>query len=135
MGRLGGTRAGDSLSGMRTVADAMRAPPVVVDAATTIQAASARMLDAGMHAAVVVDGGRVRGVVTVDSVARALAHGLEATETPVRAIAEADAPLARPDEPLAEAHVWMRAQGRALVAVVAASGEAVGLLEDHEASV
>jgi len=123
-----------SLSRMRTVADAMRAPPVVVEASTTIQAVSARMLDAGMHAAVIVDGGRVRGLATADAIARALAEGLDATTTPVRVIAEADAPLVRPHELLADVHERMRARRRARVVVVARSGEAVGLLEDDEAA-
>jgi CBS domain-containing protein len=117
---------------MRTVADAMSAP-VVVEPETTIQAASAAMLDARAHAAVVVDGGRVCGIATAGDVARALADGYDATETRIGAIADRDPPLARPGEPLAEAHQRMRADGHGVVAVAGAHDEPLGLLVDPEA--
>jgi CBS domain-containing protein len=118
---------------VRTVADAMAEASVIVEPATTIQQTSAAMLDAGVHAAVVVDRGKVCGVVTADDISRALADGYDATETLVGAIAESDPLLARPDEPLAEAHQRMRARGRPVAAVAGRHGEPLGLLEDREA--
>jgi CBS domain-containing protein len=119
---------------LKTVADAIE-PPVVVEPATTVQEASAAMLDARHHAALVVEGGRVRGLITVDDISRALADGLDAGRTEVAAIADSDPPVARPEEPLAELHQRMRAAGRGVAAVVGPRGEPVGVLADHEAAV
>ena len=119
---------------MRTVADAMAEALVTVEQAMTIQQASAAMLDAGVHAAVVVDRKKkARGVITADDIFRALAQGYDAGETLVGAIAASDPLLARPDEPLAEAHLRMRAEACAVAAVAGPHGEPLGLLEDHEA--
>lgn len=120
---------------MRRVSDAMLAPPVVVDPATTIQEAAARMLDAHAEVAVLVDAGRVCGLATAEHVAGALAAGHDATVTPIGAIAVRDPPVARADEPLVDAHQRMRAEGRAVVPVVGAGHEPVGVLVDHEAGV
>jgi CBS domain-containing protein len=118
---------------MRTVADAMVAPPVIVEPATTIQDAAAAMLEGGVHAAVVVDDGRVCGITTAENISRALAAGYDATETLVGAIADRDRSLARPEEPLAEVHQRMRAEGHGVVPVAGAHGEPVGMLADPEA--
>ena len=118
---------------MRSVADDMIAPPVTVGRATTIQDASAAMVDAGSQAALVVDEGRVCGIVTAADVARALGDGYDAAETPIGAIAEPDPPLVRADEPLAEVHQRMRADGRRVTAVAGSHGEPLGVLVDTEA--
>jgi CBS domain-containing protein len=115
---------------MRTVADAMRAPPVTVERTTSLQEASARMLDARMHAAVVVDGGKVCAIVTADALSAALARGDEPAGTAVEAVAEFDPPVVEAEEALADAHVRMRAADRTVVPVIAADGTAAGLLED-----
>jgi CBS domain-containing protein len=117
---------------MRTVADAMTAAPVV-SATTSIQAASSAMLERRAQAAIVVQDGRVCGLVTAEDVARALADGLDATATPVEAIAEPDPPPVRPQEPLAEVHERMRLEPRGTVPVVGRAGEPVGILVDPEA--
>jgi CBS domain-containing protein len=118
---------------VQTVADDT-SPPVIVAPAATVQEASAAMLDARAHAALVVERGRVRGLVTADDVSRALADGRDASATPVAAIARTEPPLARPDEPLAEVHQRMRAAGHAVAAVVGPRDEPIGVLEDHEAA-
>jgi CBS domain-containing protein len=118
---------------MRTVADAMVAPPVTVPPVATIQDTSAAMLDAHAHAAVVVQDGRVCGIATADDVSRALAAGYDPAETEIGVIAERDPPLARPDEPLAEVHQRMRAEARSVLAVAGAGDEPVGVLADAEA--
>lgn len=117
---------------MRTVADAMITPAVTTPPSATIQDASTRMLDAGAHAAVVVDDGRVCGLATAVDVSGALADGYDPTDTPIGVIAEPDPPAARPDEPVAEVHQRMRAQGRSLLPVLAPDGRPVGILEDPE---
>jgi CBS domain-containing protein len=107
--------------------------PVIVAPSATLQAASASMLDGGMHAALVVEDGRVCGLATAADVSRALEQGYDPTETPVALIAERDPPLALVDEPLAEVHQRMRAVQRRVVPVVGPKREPVGLLEDPEA--
>lgn len=119
---------------MRTVADVMSRPVVVVEPSTTIQGASAAMLDAGTHAAVVVDGERVCGVATAEDVSTALADGYDAAETLVGVIAHRNSPTAHPEEPLAEVHQRMRAAGRGVIPVVGPADEPLGLLEDLEAA-
>jgi CBS domain-containing protein len=118
---------------MRTVADAMT-EPVIVELSATIQDASATMLDGRSEAAIVVEGGKVRGLVAAEDVARALAEGLDPTETPVGAIAGTDPPLAQSDEALADVHQRMRAEEHALAVVVGLEGQPVGLLADPEAA-
>jgi len=118
---------------MRLVADAMRRPPVVVEPSTTVQETSARMLDAGMHAAVVVDDGAVCGLVTVERISAALSKGYDASETLSGVIADRRPPMIAPDEPLADAHQLMRSVGHPLAPVVGPKREPLGLLEDPEA--
>src|SRR3954453_7032953 len=116
-------------TGIRRVADAMRAP-VIVSPSTTMQEASSRMLDVHAHAALVVHEGKVCGLATADEIATALAEGHDAAATLIGAIAESDPPVARPDEPLVEAHRRMRAEQRPRVAVVGRHREPLGVLED-----
>ena len=115
---------------MRRVADAMRAPPVTVQPATTVQEASARMLEAAVHAAVVVDDGSVGGMVTAEQLSEAMAQGYDPSETPVGVVAESDPPLVAPDDALTEAHQRMRAAEHTVVPVVTARGRPVGMLDD-----
>jgi CBS domain-containing protein len=117
---------------MRTVDDAMT-KPVMVERSATIQNASATMLDGRSEAAIVVEGDRVCGLVSAEDVARALADGLDPTETPVGAIAGTDPPLARSGEALAEVHQRMRAEARPLAVVIGRDGRPLGLLADPEA--
>jgi CBS domain-containing protein len=119
---------------MRTVANEMMSPPVVMEPETTVQAASAAMLDAGVHAALIVERAKVCGLVTADDIARALAEGYDAAETLVGVICDRDVALVEPDEPLADAHERMRADGRRVAAVAGRRGEPLGLLEDPEAA-
>jgi CBS domain-containing protein len=118
---------------MRTVASVTK-EAVLVEPSTTIQQASAAMLDRHVEAAIVVDGTDVRGLISADDVVRALAEGRDATSTPVQAITPPDPPLVDIDEPLAEVHQRMRAARRPLVVVIGHDGEALGVLADHEAA-
>jgi predicted transcriptional regulator len=112
---------------MRTVGDAMQ-QPVVVDESATIQEASARMLDARAHVALVVRDGIVSGLATAEGVATALAEGRPASETRVAAIVDHDAPTFGPDHPLADAHQVMRSAARSLAVVVGDHDEPLGIL-------
>ena len=115
---------------MRTVADEMT-EPVLVESSTTIQDAAARMLDAGTEAAVVVDGDVVRGLMTAQHVAKALAEGRDATNTPVDLVCDPAPALARPDEPLADVHDRMRAEQHELAVAVSPGRKPVGLLAER----
>ncbi len=115
---------------MRTVAEVMRAPAVILEPATTVQEASARMLDAAVHAAVVADSGKVCGLLTAERLSAALAQGYDPAETLVGVVAESDPPLVAADELVSEAHLRMRAMGRTHVPAIADDGTPVGILED-----
>jgi CBS domain-containing protein len=91
------------------------------------------MLDADAQAAVIVDAGRARGVLTADDVARALAEGHDPRATAVATVAEHAPPVVREQDALAEAHRLMRVSHHRVVAVVGPHGEPVGLLVDREA--
>jgi CBS domain-containing protein len=117
---------------MRTVAEAMQAP-VEIASGTTLQDAAAAMLAADAQAAVIVDGGRARGLLTADDVGRALAEGHDPSRTTAGAVAEHEAPVVRAHDALVEAHRLMRVSEHRVVAVVGSHGEPVGLLVDPEA--
>lgn len=109
-------------------------PVPILDASTTIQDASAAMLDDRVEAAVVVDGTSLRGVVTASDVATALAQGRDAGSTPVAAIGGPDPPLVAADEALAEARHRMRAAQHTLAVVIGGEGRPVGVLADDGAA-
>jgi CBS domain-containing protein len=111
----------------RTVADAIR-ETVFVAAASTLKAASESMLDAHTEAAVVLDGGRLAGILTAANVADALAEGREPSTTPVGDVADPDPPVVRADEPLVDAHERMSVEQRDIGVAVAGNGEPLGLL-------
>jgi predicted transcriptional regulator len=117
----------------RRVADAMREPAVVVQPSTTIQETSARLLDAGVHTAVVLDGGVVCGLATAAQISAALSAGYDASQTTIGVIADRNPTMFRAEEALAEAHQQMRAEGSPIAAVVGPKREPLGLLEDSEA--
>jgi CBS domain-containing protein len=118
---------------MRTVAQDMRPAPARVDPDATLQQASAAMLDAATHEALVARGDRLVGVLTADEVAQALSGGDATRITAADIVRSADI-LARPDEPLAEAHQRMRAAHRPIAVVVDSHGRPVGMLIDPEAA-
>jgi CBS domain-containing protein len=107
--------------------------PVAVAPGTTLQDAAAAMLAADAQAAVIVDGGRARGLLTAGDVARALAEGRDPAATPAESVAEREPPVVRAGDALVEAHRLMRVSEHKVVAVVGSRGEPVGLLVDPEA--
>ncbi len=118
---------------MRTVASAMVSVPVL-DAWTTIQDASAAMLDDHVQAAVAIDGTTLRGLVTASDVADALAEGHDASCTPIAAVANPDPTRVEMPETLADAHQRMCA-AEASLAVVIDEGRPVGVLTGDGAAV
>ena len=119
-----------SAGGMRTVAEAL-SRAVVVERSVTLQEASARMLDAAGEVALVVDDdGTFMGIVTAQDVAHALAEGHDARVARAEEIADREPPVARPDEPLVDAHRRMRIEQRELAVAVDREGKPLGLLTD-----
>jgi CBS domain-containing protein len=114
---------------MRAVTSEMTSVPIV-DVSTTIQDASAAMLDAHVEAAIVVEGTKLRGLLTAGDVAHGLALGRDVGSTPVTAVASSDPTLVKTREPLVEAHMRMRDAGEPLAVVVDDDGRAVGILAD-----
>jgi CBS domain-containing protein len=106
----------------------------VLDASTTIQEASAAMLEDRVEAAIVVDGKRLRGLVTARDVADGLARG-DVGSTLVTEITHRDPLVVSEQDALAEAHVRMRAADAALAVVIGDDGRPVGLLPDDGVAV
>ena len=118
---------------MRTVANAMITVPIV-DASTTIQDASGAMLDHHVEAAIVVDGPRLRGLVTAPDVAGGLSQR-DVGSTLVAEIASWDPVIVGEQDALVEARERMRAADVSLAVVVGDDDRPVGLLPDHEPAV
>jgi predicted transcriptional regulator len=82
----------------RRVRDVMVKHVVTVDASATLQEAAQKMRESNVGVLPVVEGGRLRGIITDrDLVVRGLARGMDATTTQVRHIATEDLASARPD--------------------------------------
>jgi CBS domain-containing protein len=106
----------------------------VLDASTTIQDASAAMLDKHVETAIVIDGRKLRGLVT----ARDIADGLgdrDVGSSLVLDIAHPDPLVVDHQDVLAEAHEEMRAADAVLAVVTDDDGRPVGVLGDHGATV
>lgn len=112
---------------MRTVADVMN-KPVVVERSTTLQEASAQMLDRHTEAAVVVEQGKVAGVLSAQDVVRALAEGRDSASTTVGAVCDPSPSLVQPDAPLVEVHEQLLADARELAVAIGPHREPVGII-------
>ena len=106
----------------------------ILDASTTIQDASAAMLDARVEAAIVSDRPRLRGLVTARDVAEGLADR-DVGSTPVADIARWDPLVVGEQDALAEAHERMRAADAAIAVVIGDDGRPVGVLPDDGSAV
>ena len=90
----GAAERADYLNGRLTIGELMRAPAVALNAATSLAEASERLIEAGVHAAPVVDEvDRVVGIVTTTDIMRSLLHG-----PPRKGVV---APARGPDAPVA----------------------------------
>jgi CBS domain-containing protein len=106
----------------------MTARTASVSRDATLQEASAAMLDAGVQAAVVVDGGVPIGLLSAETIAAAMAAGLDVTAGRAEAAADAGMVVVRAGDSLLDAHERMRRAGRDLAAVIGDDGHLVGLL-------
>ena len=80
------------------VRDLMSAPPVTCDAASSLASAARRMQGAGIGSVVVVERGKVTGILTERDLLRAAAAGVRPTTEPVRLWMTAGPDVLGPDE-------------------------------------
>jgi CBS domain-containing protein len=104
-----------------------------VEKDATLQEASAVMLDAGLQAAVVVNEGTPVGLLSAETIAAAMAAGLDVTAGRAEAAADQRIVIVRADDSLLDAHERMRRAGQESAAVVGEDGRLVGLLTDDAA--
>ncbi|MFF0217634.1 CBS domain-containing protein [Streptomyces vinaceus] len=111
------------------VHEVMTGNPVTVEQLTTLAEAARVMRDAGIGDVLVVDQGRLRGILTDrDIVVRALAEGRDPAETDVRAICSTDPLTVRPDDSVDQAVDLMRRHALRRLPVQADDGELVGIV-------
>jgi CBS domain-containing protein len=114
------------------VRDHLRAPPVVVAGATPALEVVALMTDAGASAALVVDEGRIRGILTEQDVTRRIA-GRAVADVPVEALMSAPVATVGEQQPLYEAIGLMRRLGLRHMPVVDDAGALAGMVFLHDA--
>ncbi|MFJ3913633.1 CBS domain protein [Streptomyces sp. 2132.2] len=111
------------------VHEVMTGNPVTVEQLTTLAEAARVMRDAGIGDVLVVDQGRLRGILTDrDIVVRALAEGQDPAETTVRAICSGDPLTVKPDDRVDQAVDLMRRHALRRLPVQADDGELVGIV-------
>ncbi|MFK0047523.1 CBS domain-containing protein [Streptomyces sp. NPDC090741] len=113
----------------RRVREVMTGNPVTVEQLTSLAEAARVMRDAGIGDVLVVDQGRLRGILTDrDIVVRALAEDRDPAETTVRAICSSDPLTVGPDDRVDQAVDLMRRHALRRLPVEAESGELVGIV-------
>ncbi|MFF4579391.1 CBS domain-containing protein [Streptomyces sp. NPDC001389] len=113
----------------RRVREVMTGNPVTVEKATSLAEAARVMRDAGIGDVLVVDEGRLRGILTDrDLVVRAMADNRDPGETTVQAVCSTDPVTVRPDDGVDQAIALMRRKALRRLPVVTGEGELVGVL-------
>jgi CBS domain-containing protein len=112
----------------RYLRDIMTQKPVTVKATDTIVAAGRSMRDGNIGDVVVVDDGRIQGILTDrDIVVRAIAEGRDPSRTTVGEISSREPTTLRPDDSIEEAERIMREQAIRRLPVVE-NGRPVGIV-------
>ncbi|MEV7546531.1 CBS domain-containing protein [Streptomyces sp. NPDC089915] len=113
----------------RRVHEVMTGNPVAVERPTSLAEAARVMRDADIGDVLVVDRGRLRGILTDrDLVVRAMADGRDPAGTTVDAVCTTDPLTVRPDDGVDEAIALMRRKALRRLPVVTGDGELVGLV-------
>ncbi|MEW1636508.1 CBS domain-containing protein [Streptomyces sp. NPDC093801] len=113
----------------RRVREVMTGNPVTVEKATSLAEAARVMRDADIGDVLVVDEGRLRGILTDrDLVVRAMADDRDPGETTVQAVCSTDPVTVRPDDGVDQAIALMRRKALRRLPVVTGEGELVGVL-------
>ncbi|MEV0992189.1 CBS domain-containing protein [Streptomyces sp. NPDC049949] len=113
----------------RRVHEVMTGNPVTVEQLTSLAEAARVMRDAGIGDVLVVDRGRLLGILTDrDIVVRALAEDRDPAETTVRAICSSDPLTVGPGDRVDQAVDLMRRHALRRLPVQAENGELVGIV-------
>lgn len=113
----------------RQVHEVMTGNPVAVEQSTSLAEAARVMRDADIGDVLVVDGGRLRGILTDrDLVVRALAEDRDPSVTTVRTVCSTDPVTVRPGDLVDEAVDVMRRRALRRLPVVTEDGELVGIV-------
>ncbi|MCC0100279.1 MULTISPECIES: CBS domain-containing protein [Streptomyces] len=113
----------------RRVHEVMTGNPVTVEQLTSLAEAARVMRDAGIGDVLVVDQGRLLGILTDrDIVVRALAEDRDPAETTVRAICSSDPLTVGPGDRVDQAVDLMRRHALRRLPVQAENGELVGIV-------
>ncbi|WP_078628354.1 CBS domain-containing protein [Streptomyces sp. NRRL F-2664] len=113
----------------RRVHEVMTRNPVTVERLTSLAEAARVMRDAGIGDVLVVEEGRLCGILTDrDLVVRALAEGRDPAETTVQAICSTEPLTVGPDHHVEEAVDLMRRHALRRLPVQTGSGELVGIV-------
>lgn len=113
----------------RRVHEVMTENPVTVEKLTSLAEAARVMRDAGIGDVLVVDEGRLRGIVTDrDLVVRAMAENRDPAETTVQAVCTAEPITVKPDDGVDEALHLMRRHALRRLPVQTEEGELVGVV-------
>lgn len=113
----------------RRVHEVMTEKPVTVEKVTSLAEAARVMRDADIGDVLVVDEGRLRGIVTDrDLVIRAMAENRDPAETTVQAICSTEPVTVQPDDGVDEAMDLMRRHALRRLPVQTEDGELVGVV-------
>ncbi|MFD6969947.1 CBS domain-containing protein [Streptomyces sp. NPDC059979] len=113
----------------RRVHEVMTENPVTVDKLTSLAEAARVMRDADIGDVLVVDEGRLRGILTDrDLVVRAMAENRDPAETTVQAICSSEPVTVRPGDDVIHAVTLMRRNALRRLPVETEDGELVGVV-------
>ncbi|MFD3698076.1 CBS domain-containing protein [Streptomyces sp. NPDC058646] len=114
---------------VRRVHEVMAGNPVTVEKLTSLAEAARVMRDASVGDVLVVDGGRLRGILTDrDLVIRAMAENRDPADTTVQAICSTDPVTVGPDDDVDQANDLMRRHALRRLPVQNEDGELVGIV-------
>ncbi|MGW7101854.1 CBS domain-containing protein [Streptomyces sp. NPDC054883] len=113
----------------RRVHEVMTGKPVTVEKLTSLAEAARVMRDADIGDVLVVDGGRLHGILTDrDLVIRAMAEDRDPAETTVQAVCSTEPVTIKPDDGVDRASDLMRRHALRRLPVQTADGELVGVV-------
>jgi CBS domain-containing protein len=124
-----GARRGWRAWGSRRVRDVMVPDVETIDASATLMQAAQRMRDANVGVLPIVEGGRIRGVITDrDLVVRGMARGVDPASTRVIECATKETVSAHPDWTVDEAMATMAGHQIGRLPVIDDSGRVTGIV-------
>jgi CBS domain-containing protein len=111
-----------------TVGDIMARPVVTVGPGSTLMEAMRSMREHNIGAVVVVDGGKVVGIVTERDIVRFLADNPSRCDASISEVMTRDVVVCSPDTPILRAFIVMYERRIRRLPVVSSEGELVGMV-------